>query len=1460
MSEFGSYYQIVCCVKCGEECGNGFLIDGHTIVTASHILAPYRCDKSFSISVQFEDADSHIICEVLSDGSDGNPVSLLSLPCDRDTFCRKLNDAELKEDELAAAYGFAGTIQSKVDRLSLKCVRVFGKVVKPAGNGNVSFNPIEEHRPNFKGFSGPPIVYKGGIIGMLLAQSSNNGVADRLYGICGLAFREFLSSLGVSLPVDKTPIDLRQSNQSALSTPPVAQTTISEIDILLSKLFEPVRNAHESGQALKSRKSLVKFFDTLESINCTDKKKAEFFYLGALWMRIDGTNDAAEKYYVKAKEYFPGLNNKVYRAYELLQGGRISEAQRLLLPVSDTVELNALLACLIEDKIALPEILTEIGKVDIQKDCYAHRLLAIAALQSEEYSAGLEYIHKAAPAGTINPDNAVIESLLHFWSAMRETYPDTNRLGFVFASNRRFYPTIRQQEELEAAYDILLAANESGTEGISEFQRQTILWGLVAISDLIPGKDSQYWLNRFKDAAPNHPFTILYSISKGISLAEKDKNDFLNRPTQGQSGIYAYAKLQLLLSLKKYDEAKAYFEEHKESIAHYKSSSVAEEELEVLFACHDYSAAKEILGQVDMQSEVKERYALGIQFNLSGKARKELIRNATEFAEKTGQPIDYYNAGVMCSKFSKWKDAIANARRWWAKTREQIALEFLAEAYYNKGDHKKCLKIIDKAKCNGTLWEGIIKFEINSLAAMAKYNEARVQSQALGYTVTDPRGKYIVFCANAEHMRQMMAESKAWFSGIDQDFHSYSVYSDDPEASQSFAEFKADDSDHLRLLFCIDALNEGIHVDDVAGVILLRPTVSPIIFKQQIGRALSASSTKNPVIFDVVNNISGLYSISSLQDEMSEIVRYYQYLGEGENIVNQRFEIFDDLKDCRRIFDELETALSASWEYMFDEASAYFKRYGDLLPGNDYVTEDGMKLGKWLVTQRINYRNGSGISQARIEKLNAIGMDWRTLHERQWDEGYALAKAYFEKHGSLETSAEMSPKLSNWLVKQRQRQRENEMPYEQFEKLSGIGMIWEFEDTWERKFELAKKFYEINGNLDIPAAYVTDDGTALGAWLRGVKNQYRGGNLSTERIAKLESIGVEWESVIARNWANYFELAKKYYEEHGDLNVNAHYEINGVKLGTWISSQRESFKKGRLSDEQINKLNEIGMSWQRFSGKWDNAYEYAKAYVKEHGSLDPPAEYKADDGFALGAWVASQRVKYADGKLKPTQIKRLNELKISWDVLREAWQNGIDHAKAYHEKFGNLNVPGQYECEDGYKLGVWIANQRSKYKSGKLMEERKNALEALGIKWDSHKDRWQTGFEHAREYYKKNGDLNVPQDFVCDDGYTLNNWIAAQRKAYKNGKLTDERITSLNKIGMIWNQNDCKWDNGYRYALSYCKRGGGLPIPQTFVTPDGYPLGEWVRSQKRRYRSGRLEFEKVRKLAEIGVRLDGNAG
>ena len=99
--------------------------------------------------------------------------------------------------------------------------------------------------------------------------------------------------------------------------------------------------------------------------------------------------------------------------------------------------------------------------------------------------------------------------------------------------------------------------------------------------------------------------------------------------------------------------------------------------------------------------------------------------------------------------------------------------------------------------------------------------------------MTNRTGKYIIFCANYEAMQDAIGKVGEWFGQIDSAPHFYSVYSLDGSANKNFDDFRADeDNVHLRLLFCIDALNEGIHIENVSGVILLRPTVSPIIYKQ----------------------------------------------------------------------------------------------------------------------------------------------------------------------------------------------------------------------------------------------------------------------------------------------------------------------------------------------------------------------------------------------------------------------------------------------------------------------------------------------------------------------------------------------------------------------------------------------------------------------------------------------------
>lgn len=307
--------------------------------------------------------------------------------------------------------------------------------------------------------------------------------------------------------------------------------------------------------------------------------------------------------------------------------------------------------------------------------------------------------------------------------------------------------------------------------------------------------------------------------------------------------------------------------------------------------------------------------------------------------------------------------------------------------------------------------------------------------------MTDRTGKYIIFCANYDAMLDAMSKVDEWFGRIDKSPHVYSVYSLDSSSNKSIDDFRADNSSHLRLLFCIDALNEGIHVENVAGVILLRSTISPIIYKQQIGRALSASKTTVPVIFDIANNIENLYSIDSIKEEMQAAIQYFREYDRNYDIVNDSFDVTDEVRECVELFNELEETLTASWDIMYLEAKRYYEENGDLLVPRAYINDNGYRVGQWIYVQRVNYRKKQFLSESRIRRLEAIGMNWQTADERFWNESYQKCKLYFEQHGSLEGIRTADPHLAALLVFQRKKYKEGALSTEKIQLLETVGMI-----------------------------------------------------------------------------------------------------------------------------------------------------------------------------------------------------------------------------------------------------------------------------------------------------------------------------------------------------------------------------------------------------------------------------------
>lgn len=484
--------------------------------------------------------------------------------------------------------------------------------------------------------------------------------------------------------------------------------------------------------------------------------------------------------------------------------------------------------------------------------------------------------------------------------------------------------------------------------------------------------------------------------------------------------------------------------------------------------------------------------------------------------------------------------------------------------------------------------------------------------------------------------------------------------------------------------------------------------------------------------------------------------------------------------------------------------------------------------------------------------------------EARWEVLCQAAADAAVKEGTLELprsyTIHSGVPVGKWLELQRQvqaGQRPGRLTAEQAAKLEKLGIRWNhrLEAAWEKGFASAQKYRTEHGDLLVPVRYRDKNDFALGEWIVYNRQRYLGGNLTQNRIERLEAIGMVW-STSNDLWEQNYAAATQYYLEHGDLEVPIKYETpSGFGLGVWLGAQRAAHKAGELPQEQVERLDALGMDWtNRNDRKWMSLYDVAAAYYHEHGNLNVPSEYVTPDGVLLGKWVARQRYAYlnpdrSSARVTPERKALLDKLGMVWEKY-DPWQERYDLALAYKTEHGDLEIPSVYKTADGVWLGSWVNRQRQALNSGSsaLGSERRKLLRTLfkGERRPSdpaadhgtvREANWERNFRSAARYARKYKHLLVPASYVDSDGVRLGVWISNLRAARKNRpdsyQVTPAHIKKLNSIGMVWDARDAKWGTAYQQAKAYYKAHGNLHAAANYKSDEtGFCLGDWLRRMR----------------------------
>jgi hypothetical protein len=332
--------------------------------------------------------------------------------------------------------------------------------------------------------------------------------------------------------------------------------------------------------------------------------------------------------------------------------------------------------------------------------------------------------------------------------------------------------------------------------------------------------------------------------------------------------------------------------------------------------------------------------------------------------------------------------------------------------------------------------------------------------------------------------------------------------------------------------------------------------------------------------------------------------------------------------------------------------------------------------------------------------------------DEKWDTRFMELEKYQEKNGHC-NCPQKNGSLGKWIMTQRNLFTSKTLKEDRYEKLVGIGFIFESNNVkWNTRFVELEKYKEKNGHCNCP-----QKNGSLGGWVSKQRNLFTSKKLKADHYEKLVGIGFVFEYARFESdnvkWNTRFMELVEYKETNGHCNIRP----EKGSLGGWVSKQRNLFKSKKLKADRHEKLVGIGFTFVYESNLWNTQFMELVKYKEKNGHCNIPTT-----NASLGKWISTQRTLFTSEKLKADRYEKLVGIGFVFEYARfamenEKWNTQFVELVEYNETNGHCNIP-----TTNASLGKWISTQRTLFTSEKLKADRYEKLVGIGFAFEGVKN------------------------------------------------------------------------------------------------------------------------------------------